>query len=109
MRRRSHVNPIWGLVAIAALALAGCGRLNRTATLNEVTQTPGAAAAVTVQQQLATHGYPNAKVTCAKTLIVNVGTTTTCSLTGAGTNKIVRFTLNHKNGEIKLSSVTAVS
>jgi hypothetical protein len=109
MRQRTHVKLIWGLVAVAALLLAGCGRLSRTATLNQATQTPGAAAAVTVQQQLATHGYPRAKVTCSKTLIVNVGTTTTCSLTGAGSKKIVRFTFNHKNGTVKLSSVKAVS
>ena len=109
MRQRWQVNPIWGVVVVTALALAGCGRLNRTATLNQVTQTPGAAAAATVQRRLATHGYPNANVSCADTLIVNVGTTTTCSLTGAGTHKLVRFTFTHKNGEVRLSSVTAVS
>ncbi len=109
MKQRSHVNPVWGLVAVAALSLAGCGRLSRTATLNQVTQTPGATAAVTVQQQLATHGYPAAKVSCSKTLIVNVGTTTTCSLSGAGSTKIVRFTFTHKNGAVKVSSVKAVS
>jgi len=109
MRQRSHMPTAWGVVALAALTLAGCGRLTRAATINQVTQTPGAAAAVRVQEQLAQHGYANARVTCAKTLIVNVGTDTTCGVAGAGSNTLVRFTFTHTNGDIDLSSVEAIS
>jgi hypothetical protein len=87
------------------LTLTGCGRLNRTATLNQTKHTSGAAAETALQQQLAKQGFPGAEVNCAKSLIVNVGTSTTCAVTGAGTNRLVRFTFSNSSGEIKLTSV----
>jgi hypothetical protein len=97
------------LVAITLLALAGCGRLNRTATINQVTTTPGATAAAALEQQLASHGLSGAHVTCAKKLIVNVGTTASCILTGAGNNRAVRFTFTSSHGAIDSASVTTSS
>jgi hypothetical protein len=93
------------VIAVSVLALAGCGRLNRAATINQTTQTPGAMAQTTLEQQLAKQGVSNPHVTCAKNLIVNVGTTTTCKLTGAGTRSLVSFTFSNSHGDIKLTSV----
>jgi outer membrane murein-binding lipoprotein Lpp len=94
------------LAAIGVLALAGCGRLNRSATINQVTVTSGARTAAALQQQLAAdHGLPGAHVTCAKRLIVNVGTTTSCELTGAGKYSKVRFTFSSSHGRIDTASV----
>jgi hypothetical protein len=56
--------------------------LNRVATINQVTTTQGATTAAALQHQLASHGLLDAHVTCAKTMIVNGGTTTSCELTG---------------------------
>ena len=105
MTRRSRKNAIWaGVLAVSLVWTAGCGRLNRTATLNQAAHTSGAAAEATLEQQLAKVGVPGAKVNCAKTLIVNVGTTTSCSVTGAHA-KAVRFTFRNSKGEIDLTSV----
>lgn len=94
------------LAAIGVLALAGCGRLNRSATINQVTVTSGATTAVALQQQLAAnHGLPGAHVTCAKRMVVNVGTTTSCDLTGAGKYSVVRFTFSTSHGRIDTGSV----
>jgi hypothetical protein len=95
------------VAAIGLLALAGCGRLNRAATINQVTTTSGARAAAALQQQLANHGLSGARVTCAHRLIVNVGTTTSCVLTGAGNKSTVRFTFSSTNGVIDPASVKA--
>jgi hypothetical protein len=94
-------------LVIGLLAFVACGRLNRAATINQVSETPGAAAATALQQQLAKQGFPNARVSCAKTMIVNVGTRTSCNLTGAGSNGTVRFTFSGSDGAIDLASVKA--
>jgi hypothetical protein len=100
------------LATIAALGtilvIAGCGRLTRVATINQVTQTAGAAAALVLQQHLAQQ-YPRAHVTCAHKLIVNVGTRTSCNVTDAGTNRTVRFTFTSTHGAIDPNSITATS
>ena len=90
---------------LAAVALAGCGRLNRAATINQVTTTSGAAAASALARQLASHGLSGAHVSCVKTLIVNVGTENACTLTGAGKNGTVRFTFSSSHGAIDPGSV----
>jgi hypothetical protein len=95
------------VIAAAVLALAGCGRLNRVATINQVTQSPGANAEATLQQQLAKQGVSNPQVTCARNLIVNVGTTTTCKLTGVEGKRLVAFRFADKHGTVKLTSVRA--
>lgn len=93
------------LAAIGLLALAGCGRLDRVATINQVTTTSGATAAATLEQELARRGLSNAQVTCTKTMIVNVGTTTSCHLTGADKSGTVRFTFSSRDGRIDTTSV----
>jgi amino acid transporter len=92
-------------VAVVALALAGCGRLNRAATINQVTTTPGAAAATALEQKLASQGLSGAQVTCAKAMIVNVGTSNSCTVTHAGKSKTVRFTFSSSDGAIASTSV----
>lgn len=93
------------VVMVVLLALAGCGRLNRTATINQTTQTSGAATAAALQQQLAKQGFPAAHVSCTKNMIVNVGTRTGCALTGVSAKGTVRFTFSSSHGDIDPSSV----
>jgi len=93
-----------GLVVVGLLALAGCGRLNRAATINQTTHTSGATTAAALQQQLSKQ-FPNAHVTCATRMIVNVGTRTGCALTGAEGKSTVRFIFRDSNGAIDPSSV----
>ena len=92
------------LVLVGLLALAGCGRLNRAATINQTTHTSGATTAAALQQQLSKQ-FPNAHVTCATRMIVNVGTRTGCALTGAEGKSTVRFIFRDSNGAIDPSSV----
>jgi hypothetical protein len=94
-------------LAVVALLVAGCGRLNRTATLNQTT--PGPAAALVLQQQLARQGHSGLLVHCGKSVIVvNVGITYACALTGAGRAlRTVAFTFTSTSGKINLSSVRA--
>jgi hypothetical protein len=102
---RLSTGRLGALAVIGLLVLAGCGRLNRAATINQVTTTSGAAAAAALEHQMASRGLPGARVTCAKSLIVNVGTTTSCNLTGAGGKRTVRFTFSFSNGAIDPASV----
>jgi hypothetical protein len=94
-----------GLSAVAALSIAACGQLNRTATLNQTTKISGASAAAALQRQLANKGFSSASVSCAKTITVIVGVTITCSVTGAGPNGTVRFTIGNLSGKIDPGSV----
>jgi hypothetical protein len=106
-RPRSALLAAAVLVA-AVLTLAGCGRETRVATINQTTQTPGAKAEATLEQQLAKLGVSNPQVSCVKNLIVRVGTTTTCLLSGSGSKKLVAFTFANSHGDIKLASVRAL-
>jgi hypothetical protein len=96
-----------GVLVVAVPTVAGCGRLNRTATINQTTQAPGATTAAALQRQLAKEGVPNARVSCAKSMIVNLGTRTSCRLAGARTKDIVRFTFSSSRGAIDPASVGA--
>jgi hypothetical protein len=96
---------IFAVLAAALVALAGCARPNRTATLNQVNQISGPAVATTLEQTLAKQGLQNAKVSCAHTLLINVGMTTSCTFTNAGSNGRVTFTFNDSSGQIVLASV----
>ncbi len=94
------------LLAAAVLALAaGCGRLNRATTLNQVTQTSGAGTEQTLEQALRTQGHPTAHVTCAKSMIVNVGTRTSCQLSGVAGQSTVSFTYAHGGATVSSVSV----
>ena len=91
---------------LAVIPLAGCGKLNRAATINQATQTSGETTAAALQQQLASQ-FPNAHVSCSKSMIVNVGTRTSCALTGAEGKGTVRFTFRNSSGAIDPASVKA--
>jgi hypothetical protein len=95
------------VLAVAILLVAGCGRLNRTATLNQTKQVAGVGVVTALKQALANRGFPNADVRCAKTMIVNVGTTNSCKVSGAGTKDLVTFTFRNSAGEINAGSVRA--
>ena len=88
------------VLAGAVLALAGCGRLTRVATINQTNLTPGAKVEALLEQQLAKQGVSSPQVTCAKHLIIHVGVSATCSLAGAGSKTLVRFTFANSQGDI---------
>lgn len=107
--RRPSVLARAGLLAAAFLGLAACSGPTRVATLNQTAQISGATAATKLQEQLAKQGFPSATVSCAKTIIVNVGPAASCRLSGAGANGTVKFTFRTLDGKIDLSSVKVVS
>ena len=91
--------------AIAGLALAGCGRLNRSATINQVTTTSGAGVATVLAHQLLHHGVAGVHVSCTKAVIVNVGVNALCHVSGAGQSKLVEFSFSSAGGRISAASV----
>jgi hypothetical protein len=98
------------LLAAGILSVAGCGNVNRDATLGLTTKTirvPGATADTALEEQLETKGLAGTTVSCAQTIVVHVGVKTTCGLSNAGTNRTVRFTFKNASGEIDSSSVKA--
>jgi hypothetical protein len=106
MNRRARA--LAGLLGAAAvLVVAACTGPTRVATLNNATQITGAHAQTALQQALASHGYPNAAVSCAKSIIVYVGPALSCAVTGAGTHHAVSFTFKTLDGAISVSSVKA--
>jgi hypothetical protein len=91
---------------LATLSVAGCGGLNRSATLGLTTKTirvSGSSAEVILQDQLAREGFATAKVTCARTIVVDVGVSLTCRLNGAGSSRTVRFAFKDTHGLIDRS------
>lgn len=70
MKRRFGLNLALGAaLAVGTVSVAGCGSLNRAATLGLTTKTvriPDAIADITVEEQLARKGFPAAKVRCAQ-------------------------------------------
>jgi hypothetical protein len=98
-RHLMHVS----LVVAGLVSVVACANTTRVATLNR--QTPGPTIAATLEKQLAVRGFPGARVFCQKRLVVNVGATHTCAVTGAGTNRAVEFTFGSYAGSIRGSSV----
>ena len=105
MSRRSTAGGI--LLAAVVLGLAGCAGPTRIATLNQTTRVAGAHLDATRQQQLATQGTPNATVSCATTIVVNVGPAVSWKLSAAGSHGTVTFTFKTLGGEVNRSSVKA--
>ncbi len=70
-------------------------------------QVPGATVEKSVQQQLAKQGAPNAQVHCPTNIIVKLGTTVTCNVTGASgaATGTVTFTFSDAQGTVDPSSV----
>ena len=59
-------------------------------------QVPGSTADAAVEKSLAAQGIPNATVTCPENIIVKVGTTVTCNISGASgvASSTVTFTFS---------------
>src|SRR3954454_14607626 len=70
-------------------------------------QVPGATADAAVEKSLAAQGAPNATVNCPENIIVKVGTTVTCDVSGAQgvASGTVTFTFSDAEGDIDSSSV----
>jgi hypothetical protein len=70
-------------------------------------QVPGATADAAVEKSLAAQGIPNATVKCPSNIIVKVGTTVTCDVSGAGgaATGSVTFTFSDAEGTVDPSSV----
>jgi hypothetical protein len=110
--RRLAATPLAAALVAAAVPLTGCGRENRTATLGLNPQTvrvDGASADQALEEELARKGFANATVGCAQTIIAHVGATVTCGVSGAGSNRSVRFTFRNSRGEIDSATVEVSS
>ena len=70
-------------------------------------QVPGEAADAAIEKQLAAEGIPNATVNCPQNIIVKVGTTVTCNVSGAqgAASGTVTFTFSSAEGTVDPSSV----
>jgi hypothetical protein len=70
-------------------------------------QVPGATADAAVEKSLADQGIPDATVHCPTNIIVKVGTTVTCNVSGAQgvASGTVTFTFSDAEGTIEPSSV----
>ena len=68
---------------------------------------PGSAVAKEVEASLAEEGAANAQVTCPSTIIVKVGTTVTCDVSGAqgAVGGTVTFEFSSNDGTVDSSSV----
>jgi hypothetical protein len=71
-------------------------------------QVPGSTADAAVEKSLAAQGIPNATVNCPDNIIVKVGTTVTCNVSGtqAIASGTVTFTFSDAEGTVDSSSVT---
>ena len=71
-------------------------------------QVPGETANAAIEKQLAVQGAPNATVTCPENIIVKVGTTVTCNVSGAegAASGTVTFTFSSAEGAVDPSSVS---
>jgi Domain of unknown function (DUF4333) len=70
-------------------------------------QVPGTTADKAVEKSLAAQGIPNATVNCPQNIIVKVGTTVTCNVSGAqgAASGTVTFTFSSAEGTVDQSSV----
>jgi hypothetical protein len=71
-------------------------------------QLPGEVADAAVEKQLAKQGAPNATVNCPENIIVKVGTTVQCNVSGAqgAATGTVTFTFSSDEGTVDPSSVS---
>jgi Domain of unknown function (DUF4333) len=70
-------------------------------------QVPGATADAAIEKSLAAQGAPNAVVNCPENIIVKVGTTVSCAVSGAqgAANGTVTYTFSEANGTVDPESV----
>ena len=68
---------------------------------------PGSTVEASLEQELESQGAPGAQANCPDTIIVKVGTTVTCELSGAGgeAGGSVTYTFSSEDGTIDPSSV----
>jgi hypothetical protein len=96
-----------GATGKATVTQKGAGKYSYELTPGSV-QIPGSAADAAVEESLAAQGITGATVTCPENIIVKVGTTVTCNVSGAQgvTGGTVTFTFSDAEGDIDTSSVT---
>jgi hypothetical protein len=72
-------------------------------------QVPGETADAAIEKSLAAQGAPNAVVNCPQNIIVKVGTTVSCAVSGGQgmTNGTVTYTFSDANGTVDPASVEA--
>src|SRR3954451_8570565 len=65
-------------------------------------QIPGATVDAELEKTLASQGYPNTTVTCPSNIIIKVGTTVTCNVSGGSglATSEVTFTFTSETGEV---------
>jgi hypothetical protein len=70
---------------------------------------PGATADAAIEKSLAAQGAPDAVVNCPETIVVKVGTTVSCAVSGAqgAANGTVTYTFSDASGTIDPESVEA--
>jgi hypothetical protein len=70
-------------------------------------QIPGSTADAAIEKSLAAQGAPNTTVKCPQNIIVKVGTTVTCNVSGAKgvANGTVTYTFSEDNGTVDPASV----
>jgi hypothetical protein len=79
------------------------GRDNFTYAFKEGSfQIPGAAVDTELEKSLASQGYPDTTVNCPSNIIIKVGTTVTCNVSGASglASGQVTFTFTSTTGEV---------
>jgi hypothetical protein len=95
-----------GATGKAKVTQLGGGRYSYELKAGSV-QVPGATADKAVEKSLAAQGLPNATVNCPQNIIVKVGTTVTCDVSGAqgAASGTVTFTFSSAEGTVDQSSV----
>jgi len=95
-----------GATGKATVTQEGAGKYTYELTPGSV-QVPGSTADAAIEKSLAAQGIPNTTVTCPNNIIVKVGTTVTCNVSGAQgvAGGTVTFTFSDAEGDIDTSSV----
>src|SRR3954471_12894013 len=95
-----------GATGKATVTQKGAGKYTYALTPGSV-QIPGSTADAAVEKSLAAQGIPDATVTCPENIIVKVGTTVTCDVSGGQglAGGTVTFTFSDAEGDIDTSSV----
>lgn len=95
-----------GATGKAKVTQLGGGRYSYELKSGSV-QVPGETAEKAIEKSLAAQGIPNATVNCPETIIVKVGTTVTCNVSGAqgAASGTVTFTFSSAEGTVDPSSV----
>ena len=95
-----------GATGKATVTQLGGGRYSYELKSGSV-QVPGATVDKAIEKSLAAQGIPDATVNCPETIVVKVGTTVTCHVSGAqgAASGTVTFTFSSAEGTVDPSSV----